>query len=121
MSHSFRRPLVVLLLQVLMVAWFAGPAGAVEADQALKLTYGWNAVWLEVEPTDASGGSLTCDQVFQSNDFLIDRVASPVGEIGTAEFTSDPESLFNQGGWDVWAANPQSGETANIAVRANHA
>ena len=121
MSYSFRPPLAVLLLQVLIVAWLAGAARAVEADQTLKLNYGWNAVWLEVEPTDTSGGGLTSDQVFQSNDFLIDRVASPVGEIGTAEFTSDPESLFNQGGWDVWAANPQSGETANIAVRANHA
>ena len=61
MSYSFRRQRVVLLLQVLLVAWFAGPTAAVEADQTLKLKYGWNAVWLEVEPTDASGGSLTCD------------------------------------------------------------
>lgn len=121
MSYSFRPPLVVLLLQVLMVAWLAGPAGAVEADQALKLNYGWNAVWLEVGPVDKEGRTLTCDEVFRSDEFLVDRVASPVGQIGTAEFTSNPESTFNQGGWDVWAMTPQSGETANIAVRANHA
>ena len=121
MSYFFRRPRVVLLLQVLLVAWFAGPVAAVEADQTLKLNYGWNAVWLEVEPTDASGGSLTCDQVFRADGFRIDRIASQVGSIGTAEFTSNPESLFNQGGWDVWASDPASGETASIAVRANHA
>ena len=121
MLPSFRPPLVVLLLQVFLVAWWVGPAAAGEADQNLKLTYGWNAVWLEVEPQDASGGSLTCDQVFRADGFRIDRVASPVGRIGTAEFTSDPESLFNQGGWDVWASDPASGETASIAVRANHA
>jgi hypothetical protein len=96
-------------------------ASAAGFSQTLPLRYGWNAVWLEVGPVDADGQALTCDQVFQADGFLVDRVASPVGEIGTAEFTSDPESLFNQGGWDVWAANPQSGETANIAIRANHA
>jgi hypothetical protein len=120
MSFSFRRPLVVLLLHLLLVAWCVGPAAAVEADQNLKLSYGWNAVWLEVEPQDASGGHLTCDQVFRSDGFRIDRVASQVGGIGTAEFTSDPESLFNQGGWDVWASDPASGESANIAIRGNH-
>jgi hypothetical protein len=118
---SFFRPLVVLLFRLLLVAWFSGGAAAVETDQTLKLNYGWNAVWLEVEPTDASGGSLTCDQVFRADGFRIDRIASQVGSIGTVDFTSDPESLFNQGGWDVWASDPASGETASIAVRANHA
>ena len=109
----------------MIVCWAAAQtcslASAAGFSQTLPLRYGWNAVWLEVGPVDGDGQALTCDQVFQSDDFLVDRVASPVGEIGTAEFTSDPESLFNQGGWDVWAANPQSGETANVAIRANHA
>ena len=109
----------------MIVCWAAAQtcslASAAGFSQTLPLRYGWNAVWLEVGPVDADGQALTCDQVFQADGFLVDRVASPVGEIGTAEFTSDPESLFNQGGWDVWAANPQSGETANIAIRANHA
>lgn len=96
-------------------------AFAADVSQNLPLRYGWNAVWLEVGPLDAQGQALTADGVFRSNEFVIDRVASPIGQIGTAEFTSDPESTFNQGGWDVWAATPQSGETANIAVRANHA
>ena len=113
------------LFQFLIVCWAAAQtcslASAASFSQTLQLRYGWNAVWLEVGPVAADGQALTCEQVFQSDDFLVDRVASPVGEIGTAEFTSDPESLFNQGGWDVWAANPQSGETANVAIRANHA
>lgn len=103
------------------IASLIASVSAASVSQSLHLRYGWNAVWLEVGPVNGEGQPLTCDQVFQSNDFSIDRVASPVGQIGTAEFTSDPESTFNQGGWDVWAATPQSGETANIAVRANHA
>jgi hypothetical protein len=110
-----------LLLLCLALVQTEGVVSAAGIGQSLPLSYGWNAVWLEVGPVDAEGQALTCDQVFQSNDFWVDRVASPVGEIGTAEFTSDPESLFNQGGWDVWAANPESGETAKIAIRANHA
>lgn len=110
-----------LLLTVVLSVVLAPSLLAVETTQSLPLRYGWNAVWLEVGPADENGQALTADQVFKSPDFSIDRVASPVGEIGTAEFTSDPESLFNQGGWDVWAANPQSGETANVAIRANHA
>jgi len=121
--YAFRR--FRPLFQLLIVCWAAAQtcslASAASFSQILQLRYGWNAVWLEVGPVAADGQALTCEQVFQSDDFLVDRVASPVGEIGTAEFTSDPESLFNQGGWDVWAANPQSGETANVAIRANHA
>ena len=117
---GFSRPIRSLILCVLMLQT-GGLACAASFSQTLQLRYGWNAVWLEVGPVDADGQTLTCEQVFQSSDFVVDRVASPVGEIGTAEFTSDPESLFNQGGWDVWAANPQSGETADVAIRANHA
>jgi hypothetical protein len=117
---GFSRLIRSLILAAMMLQT-GGLACAASFSQTLQLRYGWNAVWLEVGPVAADGQALTCEQVFQSNDFLVDRVASPVGEIGTAEFTSDPESLFNQGGWDVWAANPQSGETADVAIRANHA
>lgn len=110
-----------LLLTVILSVACVPSLLAVEITQSLPLRYGWNAVWLEVAPVDGEGQARTADQVFKSSEFAIDRVASPVGQIGTAEFTSDPESLFNQGGWDVWAADPQSGETASIAVRANHA
>lgn len=114
------RSLLFTASLIACIASLVTSVSAASVSQSLHLRYGWNAVWLEVGPVNAEGQPLTCDQVFQSNDFVIDRVASPVGQIGTAEFTSDPESTFNQGGWDVWAATPQSGETAKIAVRANH-
>jgi hypothetical protein len=121
MSQSLFRLLARVLFPVCVTAWVNCTAWGAQTVQTLNLAHGWNAVWLEVTPEDSNGLPKTCDQVFQSNDFLIDRVASPVGQIGVAEFTSDPESLFNQGGWEVWAADPQSGETASIAIRANHA
>lgn len=117
---AFHLPTLIFFVLILFT-WGSRDLQAVEATQTLKLRYGWNAVWLEVSPMDDQGHARTADQVFQAGDFLIDRVASPIGQIGTAEFTSDPESTFNQGGWDVWAASPQSGETVNIAIRANHA
>lgn len=121
MTFSFLRLAICIPVRVILFLFFVPTALAVSTTQSLPLRYGWNAVWLEVSPVDVDGQALTADVVFQSNEFVIDRVASPIGQIGTAEFTSDPESTFNQGGWDVWAATPQSGETASIAVRANHA
>ena len=108
-------------LLLLFTMALASMAPAAEQLQTLNLSYGWTAVWLEVSPEAAEGGPRTCDEVFRSDDFRIDQVASPVGVLETGEFTSDPESLFNQGGWDVWSIVPASGETAAIAVRAHHA
>jgi hypothetical protein len=119
-AHRFYRLIRSLILWAMMLQT-CDLACAASFGQSLQLRYGWNAVWLEVGPVDKEGRTLTCDEVFRSDEFLVDRVASPIGEIGTAEFTSDPESLFNQGGWDVWAPNPQSGETSKVAIRANHA
>ena len=107
-------------LLLLFATALAPMAPAAEQVQTLNLSYGWNAVWLEVSPEATEGGPRTCDEVFRSDAFRIDQVASPVGVLETGEFTSDPESLFNQGGWDVWSLVPASGETAAIAVRAHH-
>jgi len=115
--QSFTRALAILL----GLGISAPGAHAAEASQTIALKYGWNAVWLEVGPVNDRGEAKNCSEVFRSGDFEIDRVASPIGQIGTAEFTSDPESLFNQGGWDVWVSNPESGESDEISVRANHA
>ena len=120
MTH-FQRFAYSVFILVTCLAAGTTEAIAASVSQSLPLRYGWNAVWLEVSPLNAEGQALTADVVFQSDEFVVDRVASPIGQIGTAEFTSNPESTFNQGGWDVWAMTPQSGETANIAVRANHA
>ena len=117
---AFHSPTLFFFVPILFM-WGSRDLQAAEATQSLNLRYGWNAVWLEVSPVDDQGNTRTADQVFQAGDFLIDRVASPIGQIGTAEFTSNPESTFNQDGWEVWAADPQSGETANVAIRANHA
>lgn len=113
-----------LILQALLAALFLCPVGAGEVEQRVNLDYGWNAVWLEVEPRGADGETLTADQVFKSqegDDFVVDRVASRIRFVGTAEFTTDLNSTFNQDGWDVWALDPASGETGNIAVQGNHA
>jgi hypothetical protein len=107
-------------LTVVLSAVLAPSLLAVETTQSLPLRYGWNAVWLEVGPADENGQALTADQIFKSPDFSIDRVASPLGQICKADFTS-AQSPFTQGGCDVGVANPQSGETASIAVRANYA
>lgn len=92
-----------------------------DSSQTVPLAYGWNAVWVEVTPRNSSGATLRADQAFASDSYVVDRIASPIETIGVSRFTTDPGSLFNQGGWEVWAANPGSGETASIAVRANHA
>lgn len=39
----------------LFLAFGSLTAHAVEYDQTLSLDYGWNAVWLEVEPRDTNG------------------------------------------------------------------
>lgn len=109
---------------VTLAAWVAlsafNRARAAESRQVIPLSYGWNAVWLEVEPVDGVGRPLTADRVFRSGDFVIDQVLSPLGQVGTAEFTSNPGSTFDQGGWDRWTLNPNSQETSNISVRRNH-
>ncbi|NIP96002.1 MAG: hypothetical protein GWO24_22220, partial [Akkermansiaceae bacterium] len=50
-----------LLLQVLLAAIFLRPAAAAEVQQTLQLNYGWNAVWLEVEPRYAVGDTVRND------------------------------------------------------------
>lgn len=93
---------------------------AATITQTLTLDYGWNAVWLEVAPVDADGNAQTSEQVFQSADFIVDQVGSPVGRLGTAEFTADPQTLFNQGGWDVWTLTSPSAQSGVVPVRGNH-
>jgi hypothetical protein len=85
------------------------------------LSYGWNAVWLEVEPRAADGSLQTADQVFNAAGFNIDRVAVQSEPLGTSEFSTDPTRLYNQSGWIVWSRNPVSGETSTITVRGNMA
>lgn len=102
-------------LPLLFTTALVQTAPAAEQVQTLSLNYGWNSVWLEVSPEEADGGALTCDQVFRSDNFRVDRVASPVGVIEVGEFTSDPDSLFNQGG--VGPLVPRSGVGRDLRHR----
>ncbi len=94
---------------------------AATQTQNLNLSVGWNAVWLEVEPSDPDGQLRTVDQVFTSSQFEIDIVARPLEPVGTAEFLDDPASTFNQPGWLVWHKTPASGENDLILAMGNQA
>lgn len=124
MTPFLLRSSVRLLLLGILFAPLYRTCLAVQAAQSLQLAYGWSPVWLELGPMNTEGQAKTCSQVFVSQSldvFQFDRVVCPVGEIGTAEFTSAKESLFNQGDWDDWELNKESGECANVAVHGNHA
>lgn len=74
-----------------------------EVTQTVPLVAGWNAIWLEVEPTDAGGLQLGPDVVF--SDPAIESIASPRPLSGTAEYFADaPGSTenFNDDGWEFW-------------------
>ncbi len=104
---SFRCTVVSLLAGVVALA---APVSAQTADQTLTLTAGWNAVWLEVEPVDASGRTKTAEEVF--NNPSIQIVATPKPLTGLAEFfASEPGAIttFNQEEWLQWKRNDPAG------------
>ncbi|MCP5522127.1 MAG: hypothetical protein H7A46_11345 [Verrucomicrobiales bacterium] len=107
-----------------MLAQFAlATAGdAAEHVQTLTLQSGWNAVWIEVFPTVASGddAGLAGPVEYVFADPNIDVVARPVAPVGTAEFISDPGSTFNQASWVVWNRTSASGNTLT-RIRGNQA
>jgi len=105
-EHAFSPGRTLLYFGFFALLALTSPARAATQVQTLNLAVGWNAVWLEVEPTDASGDRLLVNQVFQSPNFTIDVVARPVQPVGTAEFVDNPANTFNQPGWLVWYANP---------------
>lgn len=55
---------------VLMAFLWLGvpPVAAVDRTQVLPLSYGWNAVWMEVTPRNPDGSTVTADQVFATAD-----------------------------------------------------
>lgn len=98
---------------------FPWAARAVETSQTLKLVYGWNAVWLQVAPVQADGTAMTVDQVFAAPQFSVDQVASVIRPVGTAEFSTNQQTLFSRGGWKVWKSTSVSGENPSILAQAN--
>lgn len=96
-------------------------APAAIQTQTVGLDYGWNSVWLEVEPVDDEGETLTVDQVFTAVGYDIDIVARPLTPVGTAEFIDSPENTFNQAGWLVWYESDLSGDNDSILTHGNQA
>jgi hypothetical protein len=94
----------------------AVPGASPEATQTVSLVAGWNAVWLEVEPTDDEGYQLPPEEVFDHP--AIETIASPKPLFGTAEFFSDaPGSIatFNEEEWEVWNQDDVS-DSGNLAL-----
>ena len=108
----------LLLGKVLVILLFLLPQSifAQSATQSITLVPGWNAVWLEVTPTVASGNNeglpQSPDKVFENHPII--KVLSPKPLAGTAEFFTDSPSdvttFFNQPEWEQWHKQSQLGD-----------
>ena len=97
---TMRRRLVSFLFATLGLALAACPAhGDLLRTQTIQLAAGWNAVYLEVSPSDVEPSV-----VFSNTP--IDIVASYYGASSSAQFVQNPDAeLFRQAGWGVWYAD----------------
>ncbi|NNM30657.1 MAG: hypothetical protein HKO57_14140, partial [Akkermansiaceae bacterium] len=118
----------------LAVLLLAPSLRAQTVTQEINVVTGWNAVWLEVEPTykagDLAGGvalaagdsrigtAKNAGDVFPAE---VVTVLSPKPLAGTAEFfAADPADVttFNQDSWDVWRrVNPVNDNTLGMITR----
>ncbi len=106
------KSLFPLLTRSLVVGFLAlaGLSHAQTATQSITLTAGWNAVWLEVEPTNPSGQTLAPEVVFSNPAILIAATPKPLS--GIAEFFAEEPgtiSTFNQEEWLQWKRTDPSG------------
>ena len=93
-SYVDRARLVPLLAAMVLTTLWAG--ATTTQDVAVKT--GWNAVWLEVSPSNASPGD-----VFAGTP--VDLVEGFYPTLTTVEFISDPsDDLWKSPGWALWAA-----------------
>ena len=84
---------------------------AVTASQTLDLSAEWNAVWLEVKPSDSSG-HLSAPEVVFGNP-AIETVAAFFSRSGGVEFIRDPdEEPFNEDTWLVWYREDPAGRNS---------
>jgi len=86
-------------------------------EQSLDLHAGWNAVFLEVEPADASP-----EAVFTNTP--IDVVAHYFPRTSPVQYITDPaETSWNEPGWGVWYApsRPESVVSSLHAIHGNKA
>ena len=112
------------LVLSIVAGWvtLAASAFAQSVGQTLTLSPGWNAVWLEVEPVDASGQAKAPEDVF--NNPSIQTVASPKPLSGLSEFfASDPGAIttFNQEEWQQWKRNDPAGLSNLPLINGNRA
>lgn len=110
-SCSLVRLAAVALASLVAVV---APAQAQTAPQTINLVAGWNAVWLEVEPTYAAGDPKAGQPKAPVDVFTnpaIDIVASPKPLAGSAEFfgvepgaldTGGGVTTFNKADWLQW-------------------
>jgi hypothetical protein len=101
------------------------------APQTVTLSAGWNAVWLEVEPTygpTETRAGQTKDPADVFTNPAIDIVATPKPLAGSVEFfAADPESIpssggvteFNQDEWQQWKRVDPAGSSNLPAVFGN--
>jgi len=105
------------LLPVFACALTALSAAAQTVTQTVTLQPGWNAVWLEVEPTDNA-----CDTVFSN--LPVASAWERVERLSSAEYIQSPsEAAFNEAGWAHWYPPAATESFLNnlFTVNANHA
>ncbi|WOO40082.1 hypothetical protein [Rubellicoccus peritrichatus] len=74
---------------------------AVEVDQEIIVSPGWNAVWLAVDPIDGDGNQRSVESVFSHND--ITHVATLRSPVDSEEFISEAtEDPYNDELWKMW-------------------
>lgn len=99
------------VLSAVIAMTFGSRASAQSAPQPVSISPGWNAIWLEVQPTYAAGHpkagmAMAPEDVFTNPNITI--VASPKELAGSAEFFGNtpedlnPDNNFNQDEWLQW-------------------
>lgn len=104
----------------LILAIMPDLAHAQTATQSVTLSAGWNAVWLEVEPVDASGQARPPAAVFTNSEIIV--AATPKPRAGLAEFfAEEPGSIttFNQDEWLQWKRTDPSGSNDLPVITGN--
>ncbi|MFT6573171.1 MAG: hypothetical protein ACJA16_001352 [Akkermansiaceae bacterium] len=124
---------LLILTFVLMVAGVShGMAAAPTATQEISLEAGWNAVWLEVEPTHPDDHetkpslAMSPEDAFDTvTNTAIEVIASPKELAGLAEFFGDDptseKGTFNQAAWQQWLRVDPGGVTDLVSISGNRA
>ena len=101
MSRTHRDPEPFLLRWLLLLVVATAPAAAAELEQVIPLQPGWNAIFVELEPSQ--------------RDIETGFAGLPVASVwrwrpsnGAAQFVSDPaDQLENIDGWFAWFPEPR--------------